>query len=68
MKFLRRKDVADRLGYHPKYLDEIETTDPTFPRRFRIGGRAVAWLEDEIEAWMADRIKTRVTLKPREVA
>lgn len=31
-------------------------TDPTFPKPIKIGKRAVAWLESEVDAWIADRI------------
>jgi prophage regulatory protein len=27
-----------------------------FPARVRIGERAVGWLEDEIQGWLAERI------------
>lgn len=28
-----------------------------FPPPIRLGARAVAWVESEVEAWLADRIK-----------
>jgi prophage regulatory protein len=31
----------------------------TFPRQVPLGERAVAWLQDEIEAWIAARIAAR---------
>lgn len=33
--------------------------DPTFPRPVRIGVRAVAWFETEVEAWLAERAAER---------
>ncbi|GAA4714857.1 AlpA family transcriptional regulator [Sphingomonas lutea] len=33
--------------------------DLTFPRPVKIGERAVAWVEDEIGAWISDRIAGR---------
>lgn len=30
-----------------------------FPKPVKIGPRAVAWLEDEIQAWKAERIASR---------
>ncbi|AUA58889.1 dipicolinate synthase [Achromobacter spanius] len=31
-------------------------TDPTFPKPIKIGKRAVAWLESEVDEWIARRI------------
>lgn len=31
----------------------------TFPKPVRLGTRTVAWLQSEINAWIADRIATR---------
>jgi predicted DNA-binding transcriptional regulator AlpA len=33
-----------------------------FPRRVRLGGNSVGWIDDEIEGWFADRLKNRVQL------
>jgi len=30
-----------------------------FPRRIKIGLRAVGWLEDEVRRWLAERIAER---------
>lgn len=31
-------------------------TDPTFPKPVKIGTRAVAWVQSEVDAWIAQRI------------
>lgn len=31
-------------------------TDPTFPKAIKIGARSVAWIEREIDEWVAQRI------------
>lgn len=33
--------------------------DGRFPRPIRLGARSVAWLEREVEAWLAERIAER---------
>lgn len=33
--------------------------DPTFPKSVKIGDRAVAWVEEEIRAWVEARIQER---------
>jgi len=33
--------------------------DGTFPGRVPLGGRAVAWVEAEVQRWVSDRIEQR---------
>jgi prophage regulatory protein len=33
--------------------------DPSFPKPVKIGERAVAWVEDEVLAWVEERIAER---------
>src|SRR4051794_23755681 len=35
--------------------------DASFPAPVRIGRRAVAWLDTEVDSWIADRVKARNT-------
>lgn len=30
--------------------------DPTFPKPIKLGARSVAWLESDVDAWIAQRI------------
>jgi prophage regulatory protein len=39
-------------------------TEGTFPAPIRLGPRAVAWVEDEIDAWLEARIAQRDQAKP----
>jgi prophage regulatory protein len=61
LKILRRRQVEERTGltrsvvysrlkYNPKRPNEY---DETFPHPISLGGRAVGWLEGEIDAWLA---------------
>jgi prophage regulatory protein len=34
----------------------LRVSQGTFPRPVSLGGRAVGWLEDEIQSWLAERI------------
>ncbi len=34
----------------------LRVSQGTFPRPVRLGGRAVGWLEEEIQSWLAERI------------
>jgi len=48
---LSRASIYNRLKKSSKYYDA------TFPKQIRIGGGAVAWIEDEIEGWMELQIE-----------
>ncbi|MEZ8055873.1 AlpA family transcriptional regulator [Vibrio atlanticus] len=58
MRFLRLKDVIAATGLSRstiyKFMDE-----EVFPKTIPLGGRAVAWLESEIEEWMEQRLALR---------
>ncbi len=63
-KLLRKPKALEKLGIanataydwlnpkSPRY-------DPTFPRPIKIGAAAVAWLESEIDDWIAAKMKSR---------
>jgi len=61
MRFLRLKEVITQTGLSRssiyKFMDE-----KTFPKSVALGGRAVAWLESEIEEWMFERLSQRDNL------
>ncbi|NOH84670.1 AlpA family transcriptional regulator [Vibrio sp. 03-59-1] len=58
MRFLRLKEVMALTGLGRssiyKFMDEN-----TFPKSVPLGGRAVAWVESEIEDWMSERLNKR---------
>lgn len=53
--FLRLKEVTRRTTYSRTRIYEL-VNQGAFPRPVRLGGRAVAWLESEVVAWMDGRI------------
>ena len=53
-RMLRRPEVEARTGLSRSSLYAMMSKG-TFPRPKRIGQRAVAWSEDEIENWLATR-------------
>lgn len=65
--FLRRKQVEAKTGlarssiYARMTLDprRPKQFDPTFPRPVRLGARCVAWLETEVDDWMAAQVGRR---------
>jgi len=58
MKLIRIKDVMDRTGLARstiyKYISEGK-----FPRPIKLGARAVAWVETEIDGWIQASIEER---------
>ena len=51
-RFLRRPEVEVRTGLSRSAI-YAAMDQGTFPRPRRIGKRAVAWREDDIERWLA---------------
>ena len=55
--FLRLPEVKKRLGFSSTSAIWYKTNpnsnryDPTFPKPVKIGSKAVAWVESEIDAW-----------------
>ena len=54
-KFLRLTEVTARVGLAESTL-YAKVARKEFPAPVKIGPRASAWLEEEVEKWMADRI------------
>jgi prophage regulatory protein len=44
---LRKTEIYQRIG------------EDTFPKQVPLGGRSVAWVESEIDAWIEKRISER---------
>lgn len=53
-KHYRRPAVEEKTGLSRSSIYELMDRD-LFPRPIRIGRRAVAWRESDIEAWLASR-------------
>lgn len=54
-RLLRLPNVLERTGLSRSTL----YADPSFPKAVKVGQRAVAWPEDEIDAWIEARIEAR---------
>ncbi|MBW2631261.1 MAG: AlpA family transcriptional regulator [Deltaproteobacteria bacterium] len=57
-----------RVIRKPELLSRVPLSDPTiwrlekagrFPKRLQLGGNSVGWIEEEIEAWLAERMAAR---------
>ncbi len=57
LRILRRKQVEDRTGLSRSTI-YARIAEGSFPRPIDLGGgRAVGWIEAEIEAWLQTRIE-----------
>lgn len=54
-KILRRPKVLDRTGFSKSTL-YLRMAEGLFPRPISLGGRAVGWLEAEVETWLSTQI------------
>jgi prophage regulatory protein len=52
---LRLPAVKTRTGLSRSTI-YLRVSQGTFPRPVSLGGRAVGWVEDEIQSWLAERI------------
>jgi len=57
-RLLRRKEVEARTGLSRSSI-YARMDKGTFPSAIGLGGRAVAWLENEIDAWVQGVIEAR---------
>jgi prophage regulatory protein len=56
VRFLRLSEVRHRVPYSRATIYRLITAGQ-FPRPYSLGARAVAWLESEVDAWIAARVK-----------
>jgi prophage regulatory protein len=57
-RFLRIEAVMDRTGLAESTVYML-IAKGNFPKSFRIGARASAWLESEVIGWQEDRLAAR---------
>lgn len=61
---LRISDVKARTGLsrstiYSKLDPKSSAYDPTFPKQIKLGVRAVAWLEEEVDNWIQQQVMMR---------
>ncbi|MCG9680640.1 AlpA family transcriptional regulator [Vibrio sp. Isolate24] len=59
MRFLRIQDVMSLTGLGRSTIYKFMADETDFPKSVPLGGRAVAWVESEIEEWMESRLSMR---------
>jgi prophage regulatory protein len=58
LTILRRRQVEARTGLSRSTI-YLRIQEGTFPRPINLGARAVGWVENEINAWLASRVENR---------
>ena len=54
-RFLRLPDVLERTGLSRSTI-YVRLAEGCFPRPVPLGGRAVGWIEAEVDEWVRERI------------
>ena len=55
-RIIRKPEVVRRTGYSAVQIWRFER-DGLFPKRVQLGPMAVGWYENEVDAWVASRIR-----------
>ena len=55
IRFLRLPEVLERTGLSRSTI-YVRLAEGRFPQPVRLGGRAVGWIEAEIDEWIRERI------------
>jgi len=58
LQFIRLPKVKDRVARSRSSI-YLRIANGEFPAPYNLGGRAVAWLETEVEDWIQRRLATR---------
>ncbi|MDE9447820.1 AlpA family transcriptional regulator [Xenorhabdus bovienii] len=53
--FIRLPEVQRRTGYSKAWIYRLIGEDK-FPRQVKIGSRSIAFIESEVDGWIAQRI------------
>lgn len=62
---LRLPAVKARTGLSRSTI-YLRVAEGTFPKAVSLGGRAMGWLEAEVESWLEDRIQASRQSSPRK--
>ena len=57
VSLIRLPEVCKATGLCRSMIYQLEAAQ-RFPRRVRIGERAVGWIDAEVQQWIADRVST----------
>lgn len=58
MRILNKRQVKELVLYSPQHIARLEKAGQ-FPKRVQLGPNRVGWVEDEILAWLEERLANR---------
>jgi len=58
MRLLSKKAVRETVLYSPQHIARLEAAGQ-FPKRIRLGPGRVGWIEEEVQAWLRERVSRR---------
>jgi prophage regulatory protein len=58
VRALRKREVEQKTSLRGGTIDREEAAG-RFPRRIQLGPRAIGWLENEVDEWIAGRVAER---------
>ncbi|MGD9660752.1 MAG: helix-turn-helix transcriptional regulator [Porticoccaceae bacterium] len=58
IRLIRKPTVLNRIGHSNAWLYK-KIAEGAFPQPVKLGARAVAWVESEVEEWILARIEER---------
>lgn len=58
LRLIRLTDVQRKIGMGRSWV-YAKVAEGTFPQPVNFGGRAVAWVESEVDAWIRNQIASR---------
>lgn len=61
LRLIRLAEVMRKIGMGRTWV-YAKVADGTFPQPINFGGRAVAWVESEVDAWIRSQIASRTAI------
>lgn len=58
LRFIRVREAIKKTGLSKSSIYDL-MAQGKFPHTVRLGGRSVAFIEAEVDAWMAERVAAR---------
>ena len=57
-RMLSKRQVKELVLYSPQHIARLEAAGQ-FPKRVQLGVNRVGWVEEEVLAWLQERIEAR---------
>jgi prophage regulatory protein len=61
-QLIDKKELTKLVKYSPQHIARLEKAGQ-FPKRLKLGQNRVAWLLQEVEDWIEERVQQRTTLE-----